>query len=63
MKASKYEELCIRQDTKEEINEIYRLAKERERKTIEFSNIRLVKGEDRKVLIDAEDVKNILVPY
>lgn len=39
------------------INEFYNLAKEKERKTTDFTHIRFLKGKDYKVLIDREDMK------
>lgn len=66
-KARKYEKPCNKIVTNEGMIEVYRLAKTREKLSGRVTNVRRVKGEDQKVLIDEEDVEsrhnNILDPY
>lgn len=56
VKASKYEKLYSRLDTKRK-NDIYRFGKARERKTIGFTNVRFIKWVNSKLLINGRDIK------
>ena len=56
-KLKAYDNLYNKLDTKEGKNDIYKLAKLRERKTKDFNYIKCVKGEDERVLIKDEEIK------
>lgn len=57
MEASKYVKLYSEIDTKERKDQIYRLVKAREYKIRDLSNVKLIKGVNKKVSIVEEDIK------
>jgi len=52
-----YKEVYEKLDTKEIENDIYRIARIRERKTRDLCIVRCVKDEDQKVLVRDEEIK------
>lgn len=57
LKRSKFEEVYSRLNTKDKVNEVHILVKTRERRTRDFTNIRYVKGEIQKNVINRKDIK------
>ena len=56
-KLKAYDNIYNKLDMKEGEKDIYKLAKLRERKTKDFKYIKCVKGEDERVLIKEEEIK------
>jgi hypothetical protein len=53
-----YDRLCQRLDTKEGENDIYMMAKSRERKTRDIIQVKYIKDATERLLIKDEDIKN-----
>ena len=56
-KLKAYDNLYNKLDMKEDEKDIYKLEKLRERKTKDFNYIKCVKGEDERVIIKDEEIK------
>jgi len=57
MQELKCKKKCKKLDTKEVENDIYRIARIRERKTRDLYTVRSVKDEDQKILVRDEEIK------
>jgi hypothetical protein len=57
-KGKAYESLYNKLDSKEGQNDIFRLAKARERKTRDLTQVKCIKDEDGRVLVQDHDIKN-----
>ena len=58
-----YEDLYRRLDTKDGEKDIYRLAKARDRKTKDLSNVKCIKDECQKVLVEDEAIRRRWMSY
>jgi hypothetical protein len=58
-----YTELYRKLDTKEGENDVYKMAKLRERKTRDFHQIKCIKNEADRLLVKDEEIKNIWRAY
>jgi hypothetical protein len=57
------EEMYWKLDTKEGENDVYKMAKIRERKIREFNQVKYIKDETNKILVNDDDIKNRLIEY
>jgi hypothetical protein len=57
------EEMYRKLDTKEGENDVYKMAKIRERKIREFNQVKYIKDETNKILVNDDDIKNRLIEY
>jgi hypothetical protein len=53
-----YEELYRKLDTKEDENDVYKMAKLQEMKTRDFNQIKCIKDEADKFLVNDDEIKN-----
>jgi hypothetical protein len=53
-----YTELYRKLDTKEGENDVYKMAKLRERKTRDFNQVKCIKDEANRLLMKDEEIKN-----
>jgi hypothetical protein len=53
-----YAELYRKLDTKEDENDVYKMTKLRERKTIDFNQVKCIKDEANRLLMKDEEIKN-----
>jgi hypothetical protein len=53
-----YTELYQKLDTKESENDVYKMAKLRERKTRDFNQVKCIKDEANRLLVKDEEIKN-----
>jgi hypothetical protein len=53
-----YTELYRKLDTKEDANDVYKIAKLRERKTRDFNQVKCIKDEADRLLVKDEEIKN-----
>jgi hypothetical protein len=58
-----YEEMYRKLDTKEGENDVYKMAKIRERKIREFNQVKYINDETNKILVNDDDIKNKLIEY
>jgi hypothetical protein len=54
-----YTEMYRKLDTKEGENDVYKMAKLRERKTRDFNQVKCIKNEANRLLVKDEEIKNI----
>ena len=57
VKFKAYDDLYDKLGTKDRENDVYKLAKLRERKTRDFNHIKCIKNEDSRVLVQEEEIK------
>jgi hypothetical protein len=53
-----YTELYRKLDTKEGENDVYKMAKHRERKTRDFNQVKYIKDETDRLLVNDHNIKN-----
>jgi hypothetical protein len=58
-----YMELYRKLDTKDDENDVYKMAKFRERKTKDFNQVKCIKDEADRLLVKDEEIKNRLREY
>ena len=63
VKFKTYDDLYDKLGTKDGENDVYKLAKLRERKTRDFNHIKCIKNEDSRVLVQEEKIKEMWRSY
>jgi hypothetical protein len=53
-----YTELYQKLDTKDDANDVYKMTKLRERKTRDFNQVKCIKDETDRLLVNDENIKN-----
>jgi hypothetical protein len=53
-----YMELYRKLDTKDDENDVYKMAKFRERKTRDFKKVKCIKDDTDRLLVNVEEIKN-----
>ena len=56
-KNNAFERLYKKQETKEAEKDVFKLARVREKKTRDIGNIRCIKGDDGKILVDETEIR------